>query len=112
MRNASLKLALFGFIFALASALPAAAQGVFDVQVYWNGDRPYYYDTNHDRHYVSVYQAQQWYQRRDPDYWRQHHDDWRQGNYQQWDRDYERNHEHTERQYQKNYGSGGNNYGH
>ena len=111
MNNKLLRaLALAGFILGLASPLPAAAQGVYDFQIYWNSDRPYYYDNDHHRHYMSTTQAQRWYQHNDPDYYRRHQNDWRQGNYQDWDRSWQ--HAHSQHQYQNNYGSQGNSYGH
>ena len=96
----------------LATALPALAQVAVGMQIYWNGDRPYYYDdTYHQRHYITTQEAQEWYRHRDPDYYREHQRDWHSGNYDQWDNQWRHDHERQNREYQHNYGSGGNNYG-
>lgn len=66
---------------ALASAQyrGGSYQGQSDMQqgqVYWNNDRPYYYDRDHQRHYMNRDQERQWIQRQDPDWYRQHENEY------------------------------------
>ena len=61
-------------------------------RIYWNNDRPYTYDTEHHRHYMTVDKAQAWYEQHDPKYWREHQSDWRTSNYNSWDRDWRQYH--------------------
>ena len=50
----------------------------YNIQIYWgdNGN-PYYYDQGHHRHYMSRDEERQWIARQDPDWYRQHRDEWR-----------------------------------
>lgn len=54
-------------------------QGQYDTvqgQVYWNNDRPYYYDRDHQRHYMNRDEERQWIQREDPNWYRQHQNEY------------------------------------
>ena len=68
------------FVIAGATLFPtlALAQGAngFEVQILWNGNRPYYWDQSHHRHYLTGAEAQQYAQREYPDWYRTHQGDW------------------------------------
>lgn len=98
MKNIAMRLvAVFALAGFLLPAIPAAAQVGASVQIYWNNNQPYYYDQNHHRHYMSVNQAQVWYQRHDPTYWRRHQREWQQGHYSQWNQQW-RSYHHNQNQ--------------
>jgi hypothetical protein len=92
-KTATRFVALLGLF--VMGAIPALAQ--VSVQLYWNNNRPYYWDSMHHRHYVSVGYAQTWYQKRDPQYWRAHQQQWRQGNYGAFDNQWHHDHQNTMR---------------
>jgi len=63
------------------------------IQLNWDtNNRPYYWDANHHRHYMTISQAQAWYQKRDPNYWRAHRQSWNSGNYSNWGHQWQQNH--------------------
>ena len=97
-KTAARLVALFAFL-AMGVA-PAFAQ--VSVQLYWGtNNQPYYFDAHHHRHYMSVNQAQAWYQQHDPKYWRAHQREWNNGNYSNFGRQWSQYH-HQNYNYQMN----------
>jgi len=90
MKKTAARLVALLALFAMGAG-PALAQ--VSVQLYWDtNNRPYYWDAGHHRHYMSVTQAQTWYQQRDPQYYRAHRQDWNNHNYSQWDHQWRQAH--------------------
>lgn len=90
MKKTAARLVALLALFAMGAG-PALAQ--VSVQLYWDtNNRPYYWDAGHHRHYMSVTQAQTWYQQRDPQYYRAHRQDWNNHNYSQWDHQWRQSH--------------------
>ncbi|MGH7661027.1 MAG: hypothetical protein ACRENA_08975 [Vulcanimicrobiaceae bacterium] len=87
---------------ALLPALAAAQdrdgsyQGQSDMQqgqVYWNNDRPYYYNRDRSRHYMNRDEERHWIQRSNPDWYREHQNEYQSQPdrfYNEW-RSYQRN---------------------
>jgi len=99
-KTAARLIALFAFL--TMGVAPALAQ--VSVQLYWDtNNRPYYWDGTHHRHYMSVNQAQVWYQQRDPNYWQSHRSAWNNGNYSNFDHQWRQYH-HGNYNYNKNGG--------
>ena len=90
MKKTALRLIAFAAFLAMGVA-PALAQ--VSVQLYWDtNNRPYYTDSHHHRHYMSVNQARSWYQKRDPAYFRAHQRQWNNGNYSNWNNQWRQYH--------------------
>lgn len=70
---------------------PAFADISISVNLFWDGNRPYYVDTYYHRRYVTIYEAQDYYYRRDPRWFQAHEREWH-SDHAGFDRDWQ--HEH------------------
>ena len=78
---------------ASTAAIAAGIGAIIGTLLYDNSRHQYYYVRGGRHVYVSNDQAQQWYQRRDPQFYRQHRGDF-QRNPGKFDRDYRSSHPH------------------
>jgi len=93
MKKTAARLVALVALFTMGAG-PALAQ--VSVQLYWDtNNRPYYWDAGHHRHYMSISQAQTWYQKRDPQYYRAHRQDWNNGNYSNFDHQWRQHHHNS-----------------